>query len=283
MYELVICVIIKDELDIDEWIFYHQEIGFDHIYIYDNNDTPVNLEHHDNLTHIHFPGEVQQFNAYSNWIENYKYESEYVCVIDADEYVVFNSNYDSVKEVLKQLPEDHNSLILNGKLFVNENEKREQGLILEKSLTWQKFLYREKWKDDPFLINYSKSVKTLSKTNLIKEIDNPHTFKYYTSQKSYAGDLVSECVVKNFSYYLKEEPQIWINHYYIKSLSEFRHKCLVRGRATTNEKRNLKKELNGSTVRYNPNSIFDSEPTEIVLWKNKVKERINEVVESRNY
>lgn len=286
MHETAICVIVKDELDLDEWIVYHQEIGFDHIYVYDNNDIPINLDHHQNLTYIHFPGKVQQINAYCDWIKKYKLECKYICVIDADEYVVFNSKYDSVKNVLKNLPDDHDSLILNSKLFVNINETREEGLVLEKNLTWQKFLHRDKWKSKSYLINYSSSVKTFSKTKLIKKIDNPHTFKYYTEHKSYSGDLKSECVVKNFSHYAKEEPQIWINHYYIKSLSEFRHKCLVRGRATTYEKRNLKKELNGSTIRYNPSAILSSEPTEIVLWKNKVKnklkEKLNEVDESRD-
>lgn len=280
-YRTALCLIIKDELDLDEWIIYHKLIGFDHIYIYDNNEIPVDLDHK-NCTHIHFPGSVEQINAYNHWIKSFKSECEYVCFIDADEYVVFNSNYNSVGEVLNALPNDHDALILNRKLFVNIEEQRKEGLVFETNKIWQKFWFRENYKEKPFLINFENAIKTFSKTELIKKIDNPHTIDYYLdSINFYSGTLNSKCEVKNFSYWIKEEPQIWINHYYIKSLSEFRHKCLVRGRATTHEKRNLTKELNGSTSRFNPNSVLSSEPTEILLWNKKVKRYLDEFEKQR--
>ncbi len=36
MYNAVICAIIKDEIDLEEWAAYHIALGFEHIYIYDN-------------------------------------------------------------------------------------------------------------------------------------------------------------------------------------------------------------------------------------------------------
>lgn len=285
MHKTAICVIIKDELDLDEWIIYHQEIGFDHIYIYDNNEISISeeIKKHKNCTYIHFPGPVKQIEAYEDWIKNFKSECEYVCVIDADEYVVFSSKYKSIRDVLSQLPEDHDALILNSKLFFNLEKTRKKGLLFLNNLTWQKFWYRKNWKSKPILINYSKSVKTFSKTELIKEINNPHTIEYFTDEvKSYSGDLKSKCVVKNFCHYMVKEPEIWINHYYIKSLKEFRHKCLVRGRATTEKKRNFEKELNGQTVRYNPELISSNEPTEIVLLGKKVQGKLNEIIKQTN-
>ena len=44
MHKISICCIVKNEDDLLEWALYHKLIGFDHIYIYDNNDSPIDRE-----------------------------------------------------------------------------------------------------------------------------------------------------------------------------------------------------------------------------------------------
>ena len=92
-------VAICSELDaryyVLEWIKYHRHIGFDDIFIYMNNvdkQTRNNLENH-KLGYVHlidWPGEVQQLNAYNDFIKNKSKEYDWALFIDVDEYFVPN-------------------------------------------------------------------------------------------------------------------------------------------------------------------------------------------------
>lgn len=88
-----------------EWLLYHQIIGFDHVYIYDNGDPAHEQPHEDHIrpfldkinlghfvTFIAFPGERMQPHAYNHWLVTYapmyRNPSSYAAFIDVDEYIV---------------------------------------------------------------------------------------------------------------------------------------------------------------------------------------------------
>ena len=271
MHKISICCIVKNEDDLLEWALYHKLIGFDHIYIYDNNDSPIDFDL-DFCTIIRYPGAVQQMNAYNNYLNNYKNESKYICMIDADEYVVLH-DIDNIKNLLDELPSDLDGLILNWKLFMSEEKKRKEGLVFEKITSYKKNYIK---KDGKVLeLEYDKNYKTIAKTDKIREIKNPHSFEYKNEDANvYCGDLKTK-VEKNKIpvYYLFTEPRISINHYFIKSLEEFEKKC-DRGRATCNGKKNYKKE-----IRHIAN--LSEGKTKILEWVDETKKEIKKYANNK--
>lgn len=279
MYKISICTIIKNELDLKEWLAYHKAIGFDHFYIYDNNDEPLNLNY-EFCDFIRFPGETEQLNAYRHFLKNYSNQTEYVCMLDGDEYVVFNKKYKDIKEIIKEFPEDLDALILNWILFMNLSEKREPGLVFDSIRKRQENIFSEGYKQPIQTSKYNKNVKTIAKTNTIKDMDSPHYFIHNKQAQIYCGDLINkhprsanemDDKLKNATYQLKTEPLIWINHYYIKSLEEFRYKCEVRGRPTVNAKKNYNNELKHT------NNLVEDNSNEILLWKDKIIETMEKI------
>ena len=108
-YYIAICTCIKDEYDIKEWISYHVILGFNHIYIYDNNiktslakelepfapyvTVIANWSTKDNR-HQSF-----QVAAYNDFIALFKKEVEWVAFIDGDEYIALKQ-HDNINELL---------------------------------------------------------------------------------------------------------------------------------------------------------------------------------------
>ena len=88
--------------DIEEWLDYHFNLGFDHIFLMDNNDEKDALQiNKDNLTIIPYYGQrndgtdwVWQREAYTFGIEYIKqFDYDWISIIDIDEFItLFNHN-----------------------------------------------------------------------------------------------------------------------------------------------------------------------------------------------
>jgi hypothetical protein len=81
---------------IAEWIAYHRHLGFDHLYLYCNDDDPAELYEavlpfmsgpHPYVTfHFHRPlGEQKQM--YLHYLKNYKADTEWFMFLDIDEFL----------------------------------------------------------------------------------------------------------------------------------------------------------------------------------------------------
>jgi hypothetical protein len=222
MYKLAVCAIVKNELDLPEWCAFHKVIGADHIYIYDNNSlVPV----HETLakyiemgyvTCIDFPGLSRQMPAYNDCLRRFGSDSQWIAMIDADEYLVPKKT-DSVPDILDQF-EEFGGLQVNWVLFgSNGHEKRPEGLVIE---------------------NYTKASTSAYKENLhTKAIvqpqftmgagGNPHHFTYTHSY--YAVDEKCQRVPNAWSTQHSVE-LLQLNHYTNKSMEDFLMK-INKGRA----------------------------------------------------
>jgi FkbM family methyltransferase len=84
---------------IREWIAYHRAIGFDHIYLYCNDDDPVDFHAEvladpaarDFVTLRHFAGQGQQSAMYRDAMQTVRAEAEWVTFLDIDEFLVLRS------------------------------------------------------------------------------------------------------------------------------------------------------------------------------------------------
>lgn len=98
-YETAICALAKNEEPyLKEWLDHHYTIGFDHIYLIDNNDKPglraflASYLDKAILTIIDFHGikPSNQSAAYEYCLANYAKETRWMAFIDIDEFIVLN-------------------------------------------------------------------------------------------------------------------------------------------------------------------------------------------------
>jgi hypothetical protein len=93
-YKVSLCLIYKDEAPfLKEWIDYHKMIGVDHFYLYNNNSSDNHREviqtyiEESIVTLIDWPYPTAQMAAYKNCYKNYRNESNWICFLDADEFI----------------------------------------------------------------------------------------------------------------------------------------------------------------------------------------------------
>lgn len=134
--KFLLCVMCKLENHyLGEWITYHLNIGFDKIVIIDNNDTEG--EFAENIYNVHevtegiergvvevVPlnnGKYLQQIQYMKVYERYKYDYDWFCFLDIDEFLTLTAT-NSVKEFV-QLPqfEDYNAIRLCWKCYSDNN------------------------------------------------------------------------------------------------------------------------------------------------------------------
>lgn len=110
----VIVAIAKMEQDyIEEWVKYHLHIGFDQIFLYDNEDIPFYesflKKYSSKLKVIHLPGNRYnkgvQYIALDHFVENYMRTNgiTHVTHIDIDEFIILKKHsniHDFIKEYI---------------------------------------------------------------------------------------------------------------------------------------------------------------------------------------
>ncbi|WP_408872272.1 glycosyltransferase family 2 protein [Gluconobacter roseus] len=95
----IICCARWEKDYIGEWLAYYKEVGFNHIYVYCNDDDPteffkkiseVDLPQ-DFLTLKHFPEKGKQYEMYLDALRTARYESEWISFFDIDEFLDLRS------------------------------------------------------------------------------------------------------------------------------------------------------------------------------------------------
>lgn len=116
MDEYVVCGIAKNEDNyIEDWVKFHLRIGFDHIYLYDNN-APDKAKYAGMLKQYIDAGKVtvidvrhlsgQQVAAYMS--AYYGFPFKYMAIIDIDEFVWLNERgkYSNIKDFIEDVEKD---------------------------------------------------------------------------------------------------------------------------------------------------------------------------------
>lgn len=120
-----ICAIAKNEnLYINDWCKWHLNLGFDQIYLFDNNDKSTkfvgdfidkSIKDRVNIIPVN---EFKQFQkrAYNDYYRHFAKRYDWHAFIDIDEFIVISAKYKSVKEVLSKF--NNNQMIrLNWQLY----------------------------------------------------------------------------------------------------------------------------------------------------------------------
>ena len=92
-YKVAICGIFKNEAPfLKEWIEYHEMIGVEHFYLYNNNSEDNYQEvlfpyiNRGLVTLVDWPYDQAQMRAYQNFYETYRHETQWVSFLDIDEF-----------------------------------------------------------------------------------------------------------------------------------------------------------------------------------------------------
>jgi hypothetical protein len=125
---------MKDEAEyLLEWIAFHKIVGTDYFYIYNNDSSDGtrgllrSLEQMGICTHIEWPRENYpdnpQVNAYRHAISEFGHETEWLAIIDADEFIVpLTAN--SVSDILRENFAGAPSVLCNWKIFGSSGHER---------------------------------------------------------------------------------------------------------------------------------------------------------------
>jgi hypothetical protein len=128
-----------EERDIVEWVEYHRMIGFDHIYVYSNDDDPMVLHGvllpyllGDNpfVTYRHWPRVGEQAAIYLDFLTKYRHEAEWFSFLDIDEFFVFKG-IDNVQTFMERFEGISDAIYINWLVFGNNHYSvRDTGSIL---------------------------------------------------------------------------------------------------------------------------------------------------------
>lgn len=118
-----ICAIAKNEnAYINEWVSYHLDLGFDKIYLYDNNDdsTPFVGDFIDRKDAVvikkwkDYNRYADQITAYNDFIEHDARKYDWCAFIDIDEFICLN--VPTITDFLDDAPIDSN-VVLNWRVY----------------------------------------------------------------------------------------------------------------------------------------------------------------------
>lgn len=264
--KVVIVAIAKMEQDyIEEWIKYHLHIGFDQIFLYDNEDAPFYgkflQKYSEKLKVFHIPGNHYhkgvQYIALDNFTQNHMLKNgiTHVAHIDVDEFIVLKKHSKIQEFVGEYIKGSCAGIGMNWRLFGDSGLETQT----EKSIL-NRFTKTE--------IIGNQHIKTL--------FDVKYFVKFYQchSIQVKAGYKIMSTDGRTIDGPFNKEPNldvIQLNHYKCKTFEEFQ-RIVKRGRAGTEigNPKNTVKDVRAFFDQHNRNEIED-------LWAYKTWQSIKDL------
>lgn len=255
-------VIVKDEQDdISEWIAYHLAIGFDTIVLFDNMSNDGTSRVVDkyagmydvrriawNDTSAHY-----QVNAYNSALKMLRRDYDWLCFIDADEFLLLKQHA-SIREFVADLA-NCPAVAVNWAIFGSSGrQQRPSGLVIEN------FLQRS---DVSFAPN--RHVKCLVQPRRTKYCVNAHYFEVKGGFVSPLGKPL-HWELPGLSSGMPEYDLAQINHYFVKSSQQWTEK-MKRGYHDTQRSVEI-------FSTYDRNDVFDRDILSLAPAVNKIMSKL---------
>lgn len=208
----LVCIAKNEDNYIQEWIDYHIKLGFDRIFIY-QNEWRWNGEHQD-VQKIEFDGVGAQKAAYNHFISENHNTYKWAAFFDVDEFLVLKKHKD-VKSFLTDY-DNFDAVGVSWRIFGSNGLS---GVTDNEYSLIKRFTKRE---------ISNQHIKSIIK------LEKKPTMKIHNSDLKWVdtnGVLRSGPFSDNPLYDVAQ-----LNHYYTKTYEEFEKKCL-RGRASTGSKK----------------------------------------------
>lgn len=242
---VVVCAMAKNEhLYINDWVKHYISIGFDTIYIYDNDDVDkpsiTNYIDQKYLPKVKIidirgqSGKCLQHDIYTKFYYDYNFDWVFYC--DVDEYLMGIKN---IKLLLEQwYLRNVKQIRVKWKLF-GDDDKIERDMSLP---VWECFTkeitssLNRNLIDKGTLENQGKAFVRGGLKNVV--VRSPHFASYYRRENVIPSVLPSgaPCYSKIVIKENYKRENIYLHHYMTKSLSEFINQKLNRNDAIFNQK-----------------------------------------------
>ena len=237
MKVVLVCIAKLEHLYIEEFCKHHLSIGFDAIYIYDNEDVPTYHRIGLPKVHvIHFPGKVMQHKA----LEHFQtIPSNYTHMIhmDCDEFIVLKKHATIQDFIQEYIQGDCVGIGINWRFF-GDSHKKYTNEPLRKRFTWCQR-------------NGDPHIKTLFKKDSFVKYNTVHDVAVKQGHiKSTNGTII-----KGPWNHAIDLSVIQLNHYKTKTLEEFIY-IRQRGRADVAGEETMDKILE-SFHAHNFNEVQD--------------------------
>lgn len=108
-----------------EWLLYHRSIGFDHVYLYCNDDDPRELYERvlpfsagpsPFVTFQHYPAQGEQRSMYRHFLKTYRRAAEWIMFLDVDEFLCLRG-VDNIRHFAAALPNEWDAIYFNWLYF----------------------------------------------------------------------------------------------------------------------------------------------------------------------
>lgn len=212
-YELTACMKFKNVARyLPEWIEFHQIVGFQHFYLYNNNSTDDYVDalapygDEGSVTLYEWPETPAFPKADQHCVAHHGYEARWIAFLDDDEFL-FPTRGENVRKILRRY-EPYPALAVHWLMFGSSGHvRRPEGLVLEN------YLRRAK--------RVSPAIKSIVNPRRIAAPANTHHWLYKNG--SIAADE-NERPVEHWQAIPATAAILRINHYWSKSLEDGQNK-----------------------------------------------------------
>jgi len=220
---VIVCIAKYEEQYIEQFVKYHLDIGFDKIYIYDNEDVPkykdLLVDYSDKIIVNHLPFnnyyEPVQFIALEHFLLNYLNNDDitHVAHIDIDEYIVLKKHKNIIDFIKEYFVGDCAGICMNWRFFGLSSNNINKYTLNPKIPLALRFIECDEFGD--------KHIKTLfDKKHFESWTWSPHHIKPKNGYhiKSTNGKIVDGPYNENIDCSV-----IQLNHYKCKSFEEYKY------------------------------------------------------------
>jgi hypothetical protein len=202
----LVCIAKNEDPYIDEWIEYNKKLGFDDIFVYQNDWRWSGSS--ENVHKFEIDGINKQREAYNSFVREYNNKYDWAAFFDIDEFLVLKK-HDNIKSFLSDY-EDFQAVGINWVLFGNNDQTTVDG---EYSVI-KRFTKRQQ--------EVNEHVKCIIKLSplVYMDIHNPNSSWVDVHKRVNHGPFTK----------IHTDDIAQINHYFCKTQEEFQLKC-DRGRA----------------------------------------------------
>lgn len=207
----LVCIAKNEDLYLTEWINYHLKLGFDDIFVYQNDWRWNESQRHPAARYLEINGHGKQVEAYNDFLKYHGQSYEWVAFLDVDEFLVLKK-HDSVNRFLRSF-NGAPAVGINWALFGDNNRCAP---ILDYSCL-RRFTKRNR--------NLISMIKSIVRPSLVKVtgIHNPADVDIIGANGS---------IIRGSENPLGDMDVAQVNHYFCKTIMEF-HVKRLRGRADT--------------------------------------------------
>lgn len=212
----LVCIAKNEDDYIQEWIDYNKKLGFDKIFIYEN-DWCCNIND-EKVVKIKYNGQTKQMSSYNDFVVNYGKEYDWAAFFDVDEFLVLKQ-HNNIQEFINEYKESQ-SIAINWMLFGDNNH---QTINNNDYSVINRFTKR-----DNSINPHIKTICNLSYSPFFYCPHNSNLSWVDTNNKIGSGSF-NENGPTNV---------VQLNHYFTKTLPEFKNK-ISRGRSDNGSFRSI--------------------------------------------